>query len=573
MWVCFARNDGIVLGLYQQSLNIEFQKFCFFLQFIKFIKNHFWGIAMSETSAAYTTALNPVTGEKLGQIPLDRVADLPERVQRARRAQEKWAQISVKDRMPYFYGVLQYLTQHTDELAETIARDTGKLRIDALAAEVLPAAMATHYYIRKAPKFLRTKKLFPANIAFLNKRSEVRRVPYGVLGIISPWNYPFAIPFSEVIMGLMAGNAVILKTASETQMVGQTLKQVFEAAELPKDLFQLVNIPGREAGPGFLQAGVDKLFFTGSVPVGKALMKLAADTLTPLNLELGGNDAMIVCADANLERAANGAIWAGLSNAGQSCGGVERIYVQRDIYAPFCELLKQKTERLRVGYDRDFEVDMGAITTERQMESIQKQIDDALTKGAHILAQSQLPGQKEWKNFMPATVLMDVTHDMDVMKHETFGPVLAVMPFDSEDQALKLANDSYLGLTGSVWSANRAKAKKLATQIKAGAVTINDHLMSHGLAETSWGGFNQSGIGRTHGEAGFMEMTQSQFIVDDWLGNLNRDLWWQPYSAELYNGLKGLLTGLFGSGPILRFKGWWALMKILPRMFKDTIIE
>ncbi len=522
---------------------------------------------MAETRSAYTIAQNPVTGDILGKIPLDSVTDLPDRVRRARIAQKSWAQKPVKERMPYFYGVLQYLTDHVDELAETIARDNGKLRIDALAAEVLPAALATHYYIRKAPKFLRSKKLSSASIAFANKRSLVRRVPYGVLGIISPWNYPFAIPFSEVIMGLMAGNAVILKTASETQMVGQALKQVFAAAELPEHLFQVVNIPGREAGPGFLNAGVDKLFFTGSVPVGKTLMKRAADTLTPLNLELGGNDAMIVCADANLERAANGAVWAGLSNAGQSCGGVERIYVQEQAYASFCEILKAKTEQLRVGYDHDFNVDMGAITTERQQKTIQGQIDDALSKGARILAQSSVVQNPDWSHLMPATVLVDVTHEMDIMKHETFGPVLTVMPFSTEEEALRLANDSYLGLTGSVWSANRSRAKKLAGRIQAGAITINDHLMSHGLAETSWGGFKQSGIGRTHGEWGFMEMTHSQFIVDDRLGHLNRDLWWQPYSESLYNGLKGVLTGLFANGPVLRLKGWLAALKIVPRLF------
>ncbi len=517
----------------------------------------------------YINAQNPVTGEILGRIPLDSAADLPLRVQRARLAQERWAGLSVKERMPYFYAVLQYLTEHTDELAETIARDNGKLRLDALAAEVLPAALATHYYIRKTPKFLRDRALAPASVAFLNKGSTRRLVPYGVLGIISPWNYPFAIPFSEVLMGLMAGNAVILKTATETQMVGRAIKRVFDAAELPEHLFQIVNIPGREAGPGMLGAGVDKLFFTGSVPVGKALMKLAAETLTPVNLELGGNDAMIVCNDANLERAANGAIWAGLSNAGQSCGGVERIYVHAQVFEPFCELLKAKTEGLRVGYDLDFNVDMGALTTKRQRQTVQKQIDDALQKGARVLARSAVPDKPEWKNFLPATVLVDVTHDMDIMKHETFGPVLTVMPFSTEEEALRLANDSYLGLTGSVWSADRGKAKKLAAQIQAGAVTINDHLMSHGLAETSWGGFKQSGIGRTHGESGFMEMTRSQFIVDDRLGNLNRNLWWQPYSPDLYRGLKGLITGLFGNGPLIRLKGWAALLKIAPRLFRN----
>ena len=196
-------------------------------------------------------------------------------------------------------------------------------------------------------------------------------MPFGVVGIISPWNYPFAIPFSEVIMALLAGNAVILKAATETQVVGHTLRECIEAAGLPDGVFTYLNLPGSVAGDAFLESGVDKLFFTGSVPVGKYLMKKASETLTPVSLELGGNDPMIVCDDADLKRAAAGAVWAGLQNAGQSCGGVERIYVDRKIYFPFLALLKEAVEKLRVGYDTDHTMDIGAMTTRRQMDTVQ----------------------------------------------------------------------------------------------------------------------------------------------------------------------------------------------------------
>ena len=515
-----------------------------------------------------TLSINPVTKEIFGRSPLHSLDDLQEMVGKARGAQLSWAELPVKQRLQYFYNVQDYLVNHADELAAIIARDTGKLRIDALATEVLAAAVAVKYYCRKAKRFLRDRKPGMGSIAFFNKRSKLIRVPYGVIGVISPWNYPFSIPFSEVLTGLMAGNAVILKTASETQMVGQALKDVFEYAELPEGIFQFINLPGRQAGPGFLQSGIDKLFLTGSVAVGKTIMKLAADTLTPVHLELGGNDAMIVCADANLERAVNGTIWAGFSNAGQSCGGIERIYVQENIYHSFLEKLKSKIETLRVGYDLDFNVDMGALTTEKQMESVRKQIEDALRDGAKIYAQSKVPAKKDEKNFLPAMILTEVNHKMDVMRHETFGPVVGVMKFSTIEEALALANDSYLGLTASVWSANRKQAREIARKLKAGAVTINDHLMSHGMPETSWGGFKQSGIGRSHGELGLLEMTQAQFIVDDWLSNLKMNFWWQPYDEKIYQGLKGFMDFFMGEGILKRIIALKDMMKMALRIFR-----
>ncbi len=518
-------------------------------------------------SLSYTISINPVTGEELGRTRLNTVNELPQMVRTARAAQKAWARLTVKKRRLYFYNVLYYLVKHVDELTEVIARDTGKLRMDALSSEILAMAVATRYYCRKAPEFLKDRRLAPSSLAFINKVSKERRVPYGVVGIISPWNYPFNLPFSEIIIALLSGNAVIVKAASETQMVSRALQQVFAAAELPDGLLQFINLPGREAGPAFVQSGMDKLFFTGSVAVGKTLMRLAAETLTPLNLELGGNDPMIVCADANLERAANGAIWAGLSNTGQSCGGVERVYVQEAVYNEFLGLLKARVEKLRVGYDTDFNVDMGAMATERQIRTVQDQIDQALSKGATILARSAVPEDPNLKNFIPAMVLTDVTHEMDIMREETFGPVLGVMKFSDEKEALQLANNSNLGLSASVWSRDRAKARRLAKEIRAGAVNINDHLMSHAMAETPWGGFKQSGIGRMHGKHGFMEMTRTQVIVDDYLGRLNNDLWWPPYDRKAYQGIKGALNLLYGEGLINRMVSLLHLLKIVPRLF------
>jgi succinate-semialdehyde dehydrogenase/glutarate-semialdehyde dehydrogenase len=496
------------------------------------------------------------------------VEELREAIEAGRAAQKVWAAMPVKERVRRMLPIRDYMMAHLDELAETVARDVGKTRIDALVSEIVPATMALTYYSRKAKGYLKPRRMMPGNIFFANKWSRMYRVPFGVIGIISPWNYPFSIPFSEVVMGLLAGNAVILKTAGETQAVGLALKECLEAADLPKGLFSYVNMDGPVAGDAFLELGVDKLFFTGSVRVGKILMRKAAESLTPVSLELGGNDAMLVCEDADLHRAVNGAVWAGLQNAGQSCGGVERIYVHASVYEPFMKLLKEKVESLRVGYDRDHTIDIGAIATGRQFETVKRHVDDALAKGATIYAQSKPPKDPQQGHFYPPTVLTNVDHDMVVMAEETFGPVLGVMKVNSMEEALALANDSDLGLTGSVWSKNRKQAEALGCRIMAGAITINDHLMSHGLPETPWGGFKESGIGRSHAAIGFAEMTESQVVVQDMMPFVKKNLWWHPFSPGVYKTIKAVAETLYGDNWKVKAKGLGRVLMGFPRMFR-----
>jgi succinate-semialdehyde dehydrogenase/glutarate-semialdehyde dehydrogenase len=523
---------------------------------------------ISNSYSNITDSINPVTREKMGETPVHTREDFLQMLAKARAVQPQWAALPVKERARYIIKIRSDLEAHSNRLAEIIARDTGKLRIDALTTEILPAAIAVHYNCKHAKRFLKEQKLKGSSRLLFNKRSRLIRVPYGVIGIISPWNYPFAIPFYQVIQALLAGNAVILKAATETQMVTKALQEVIDSARLPEHLFNWVNMPGPLAGKLFLEGGVDKLCFIGSVEVGKWLMAKAAETLTPLNLELGGNDAMIICEDADLYRAAGGAVWAGLANAGQSCGSVERIYVHERVYRSFIDILKSRIEHLRVGYDQDFNLDMGAMTTEKQFNKVTEHIHDALKKGAHILIQAKMPEDPKLHNLMPATVLIDVNHDMDVMRHETFGPVLGVMKVKDMEQAVELANDSYLGLTVSVWSKNHKKAMRIGRKVKAGTITINDHLMSHGLPETSWGGFKQSGIGRSHGRLGMEEMTQPQTIVNDIMPFVRKNLWWQPYSQQIYEGVRSMITALYGKKIFSRFRAFHKLMKIFPRIFK-----
>jgi len=521
--------------------------------------------------AQQTVCINPATSEMIGYSRIDTPDEARTALRRAQAAQPAWAALPLTERVRCLLRLRDYLVDHTDEISATISREVGKTRVEALATEVLPSALATHYYAKNAWRFLKPRRIRNGSLLLLNKRSRLYRVPFGVIGVIAPWNYPLGIPMHEIVPALLAGNTVIFKTAPETQRVGRAIENMIQAAGLPEGVFAHLNLPGAVAGEVLLEPGhhVDKLFFTGSVPVGKLLMARAAETLTPVSLELGGNDPMLVCPDANLERAVNGAIWAGLQNSGQSCGGVERIYVHQDVYEPFIQRLKQRVATLRQGPDVQHNVDIGAMCTARQIKTIQRQVDDALAKGAIILAQVRIDPAHARAQFYPVTVLINVNHGMELMRQETFGPVLGVMKVRDMEEAIALANDSSLGLTGSVWSNNTAAAVALGRRIQAGVITINDHLLTHGMAETPWGGFKESGIGRSHGEPGFDEMTQPQVVTTELLPFARRNLFWHPYDERLYAGLKGALQVLHGRGFGERWRGLLRFTSLFPRMFRD----
>ncbi|MBV1921797.1 MAG: aldehyde dehydrogenase family protein, partial [Pseudomonadales bacterium] len=332
-----------------------------------------------------------------------------------------------------------------------------------------------------------------------------------------------------------AGNAVILKVAAATPLVGEAINKIIAAGDLPKGLFQQIVGSGGAVSKSFFENNIDKIFFTGSVGVGKQLMSEAAKTLTPLSLELGGNDPMIVLADADLERATNGAAWAGFQNAGQSCGGVERVYVHASIYDDFVELMAKKTRALRHGIDESHNVDIGCLTTKSQLNTVKEHLEDALAKGAKIVAQSQPVGPQNGY-FHPATLLTNTTDDMLFIRDETFGPLIPVIKFSTEEEAIALANDSHLALTSSVWTKNAKKGRAFAAKLESGVTTINDHLYTHGLSEMPWGGWKHSGLGRTHGPEGLLEMTHAKAVNWDILPS-KRNLWWYPFSEASYEGL------------------------------------
>lgn len=487
------------------------------------------------TSPGNTIAYNPATGEEIGTIENTDMTKVPQMFGQARSAQKIWEAKSFSQRAAAIKKMRTYIVNHAESLSEVISQSNGKTRIDALGTEVLPCTLACDWYAKNAEKVLKEKKIPVDSLLFFNKKSVMQHKALGVVGIISPWNYPLSIPFGEIIMGLMAGNAVILKVAAATPLVGEAINKIIAAGDLPTGLFQQIVGSGGAVSKSFFENNIDKIFFTGSVGVGKQLMSEAAETLTPLSLELGGNDPMIVLADADLERATNGAAWAGFQNAGQSCGGVERVYVHTSIYDDFVELMAKKTRALRHGVDENHNVDIGCLTTKNQLNTVKEHLEDAIAKGAKIIAQSQPVGPQNGY-FHPATLLTNTTDDMLFIRDETFGPLIPVIKFSTEEEAIALANDSHLALTSSVWTKNLKKGRAFAAKLESGVTTINDHLYTHGLSEMPWGGWKHSGLGRTHGPEGLLEMTHAKAVNWDILPS-KRNLWWYPFSDASYEGL------------------------------------
>lgn len=485
----------------------------------------------------------------------------------ARKAQMIWETFTWVERAVFIRKIRDWLTEHAELMAATIAKDTGKSETDALSTEVIPAILACNWYGKHAAKVLRAEKTGTSSLLFLNKRTRIERVPLGVVGIISPWNYPLAIPFSEIVMGLMAGNAVLFKGAPETAAVTLHLEDMIRSACLPEGLFQVLDGDGPEVSAAFFRHRIDKLFFTGSVAVGKELSRQAAETLTPLSLELGGSDPMIVLDDADPERAANGAVWGAFQNAGQTCAGIERLYVHESLFAAFRELLIAKISALRHGRGPDVSSDIGAITTDRQFQRVSNLVEQALAEGAQITAQSVRVGTEAGR-FYPATLLEGVHHGMQIMREEIFGPVLCLMSFRDDAEAIRLANDSQYALTASVWTKNPQRAQSMARRLVAGVCTVNDHLLTHGMPEVPWGGARFSGNGsRTHGKAGLESMTRTLAITRD-LFPLRRNLFWFPHGPMTWKALQQVLAFLSAHSWSQQLK---ALLRLVPLFLKQCM--
>jgi succinate-semialdehyde dehydrogenase/glutarate-semialdehyde dehydrogenase len=493
-------------------------------------------------------SFDPATGEEVGRVPNLTADAVANAVSKARTAQSAWAALGYDERKRVVMRARTIVLEEMEEIAQLISRESGKPVSEAFSTEISPTLDLMQYFARNAKKLLRSQKINIGQYGLLGRSSRIIYRPVGVVGIISPWNFPWAIPLGEVVMSLMAGNAVILKPSELTPLVGVKIGQVFERAGLPGGLLQVVTGDGKTGG-SLVEAGVDKIMFTGSVATGKRVAEAAARKLIPCVLELGGKDPMIVLEDANLEMAAKAAVWGGFANSGQACASVERCYVQERIAPQFIEQVVTEVRALHQNVGSVEGTDIGAMSSERQMKIVEEHVDDAIANGAHALTGGHRKGDLGGMFFEP-TVLTDVNQQMTVMREETFGPVLPIMTFKSDDEAVRLANDSVFGLTASVWTKNMGRGRRMAEQIEAGTVTVNEVLYTHAIAQTPWGGMKQSGIGRTHGKLGLLELVVPQHIHINRVTSF-RDLWWFNYSPGASKLFRGLARR-FATGNVLQ---------------------
>ncbi|MCC7359564.1 MAG: aldehyde dehydrogenase family protein [Anaerolineales bacterium] len=446
--------------------------------------------------------INPATGERFGQVAVSTPAEAKAAVAELRAAFPAWSAQPVSRRVAVLRELQRVLIDATDEITAVISQDTGKPRQDALL-EVLVTVDMLADACRHAPAWLRREHV--ASGLYLFKRFYVERRPYGVVLVLGPWNYPLALVLPGVIAALLAGNTVAVKPSEVCAATGVLVERLLARVPALAPYVRVLH-GGPPVGQALVTAPPDFIFLTGSSGTGKRVMRAAADQLTPLVVEGGGKDAMLVLEDADLAAAAEWGAWGAHFNAGQSCVAVERVYVAEQVYGRFVDVAVRATEALQVGYDLDPRApyQVGPITSPAQMAIIEAHMAEALAQGARVLTGGRRRGQ-----FYEPTVLVDVTHAMRLMREETFGPIMPIMPFHDEAEAVQLANDSTFGLSASIWSRDLERAQAVARRLNTGSVIINDTIAHFGVPQLPFGGQKDSGFGRTHGRDGLRQFTQA----------------------------------------------------------------
>lgn len=509
--------------------------------------------AVSAGVIASTIAVhNPADDRPIGEISCFSAAEIGAAVERARAAQARWAETPVTDRLKIFRNFQRLLSEQKESVAAVITREAGKPKAEAVATEILVVLDAINFFLNNVPAFLRPEEVPHGSPVMKLKHGYLVREPYGVIGIISPWNYPFSIPSAQTIAALVTGNAVVIKPSEFTPFSTLEMQKLLYSAGLDRDLLQVVTGDGA-AGAALVNANIQKIVFTGSVATGQRVAQAAAARLLPVVLELGGKDPMIVLEDVDINVASSAAVWGAFMNAGQTCLSIERCYVHEKIYEPFLQACVGKTNKLRVGRGENGDTDVGPLIHQRQLKTVQQHVEDAVHHGARLLAGGcTLP--QLGPNFFSPTVLADVDHSMRIMREETFGPVLPVRSFKTEDEAVALANDSQFGLAASVWTRDRKRGEALARRIDAGTVMVNDMISCFGISEAPHGGVKSSGIGRTHGRFGLEEMVWPKYLDSDRLPGMKK-LWWYGYGPMFAEQMNGFIELLFSKNLINRLKG------------------
>lgn len=479
---------------------------------------------------------NPATGEIIRTVPIASADEVAAAVARARAAQPGWEALGFEGRARILRRAQKWVIDNSQRVIDTIVSETGKTYEDAQLAEIGYAAAAFGFWAKMAPEYLADEKVRTSSPFVKGRRLVIRYKPLGVVGVIGPWNFPLTNSFGDCIPALAAGNAVILKPSEVTPLTSLLMKEMLDECGMPENVYQVVTGYG-ETGATLIDH-VDYVMFTGSTATGKKVLARAAETLTPVGLELGGKDPMIVLSDADLERAANLAAFYSMNNGGQVCISVERVYVEAPVYDEFVAKVTDKVRALRQGKPvGPGTVDVGAVIFPPQIETIDAHVQDAVAKGAKVLTGGKA-AEGDGRFYEP-TVLVDVDHTMKCMTEETFGPTLPIMKVADAEEAVRLANDSPYGLAASVITKNAARGEAIARRIESGVVCVNDVQINYTALELPMGGWKASGLGTRHGANGIRKYCAQQTVLVTKLAP-KKDLHMFPYSART--------TKLFGKG-------------------------
>jgi acyl-CoA reductase-like NAD-dependent aldehyde dehydrogenase len=500
-------------------------------------------------------SIDPATGETWRVWAATPPENVEPAVLRARAAQPAWAATPLGERRRILRRVRRRIFERRVELAALIQRETGKPAVEAMTADVLTTLDVIRFCERRATRLLRARTMIPSNVALWRKRVTIEHEPYGVIGIISPWNYPLLLPASSTFAALTAGNAVVLKPSELTSATAIRFGELLHESGVPDDVVQV--LPGDGAtGAALAEASIDKLFFTGSVGTGRKVAISCASRLIPYALELGGSDPAIVLEDADLERAVSGILWGRFTNAGQTCVAPKRVLVVDAVHDAFVDRIAAAAAQLVMGAGAGGS-DVGPMIRPTQVDALESQLRDARQRGAHVVSHAR--GDR---HFFAPTIVSNVSPDMRIAREETFGPLLAIIRVDDEDEAVRVANGTRFGLSASIWTRDLARARNLAARIEAGTVQVNDAVSVVGMADVPHGGVKESGAGRLHGEAGLRECVREKAIVVDPFPSW-RQAWWFGYGAEHARNIDAFARFSHGRNIIERLSGAWRSITML----------
>ncbi len=501
---------------------------------------------------------SPNSKKLVGEINCTELAEVDKIVNSAKNAHAQWQAIGIEKRVDELKIIRNELFANYEDIAKLISDENGKPFAEAISSDIIPTLSVFDYYLANSKKYLRPQKVRIKMPVMFHKKSWIEYEPWGVVGIISPWNYPLLLPMGQIIPALIAGNCVVFKPSELTPLIGNRIEKLFHKSKSFGNIFNIVY-GNADVGESLVKSNIDKLFFTGSTNVGKIISRNAADKLLPTSLELGGKDPIIVLADADLERTAQGIAWGALTNSGQTCVSVERVYVHDAVHDDLIKKLIEHVSKLKLYSGSDY-YDVSALKTQQQANKVNEHLQDAVSKGAKII----FGGRQLNENKYEPTILTDVNHDMLVMKEETFGPIITIKKFKDENEAIAFANDTNYGLSASVWTKNISNGKAVAKKIKSGSVLINDCISYFGASEAVVGGIKNSGTGRVHGKSGLMEMVYEKYYSSDSF-TWQKKLWWFNYGKKETDNLKDALIFLYGNNI---FKRLISGIKILPALFK-----